>query len=420
MSAKKHILIAEDEKRTQLSLALILKGAGYTVTTVEDGAEAFETIKESYGTENRPDLLLTDIKMPGISGLDLAGLLKKTDVSIPVVAMTGFGNKETVVRLLKSGCRDYIEKPFSGEELLECIETVFHDIERENAGKSNGGVGFGNNETVSARDIRTYKLNLERLSEQFESAVDIYHKLVEVSPEDYDIPFAWENRPLADLGGDFIGIESGRDGYDILVADVAGHDLGSSFHTILIKAFFEENARKANDGPTLFYLLNRHLRESEKNERMITALFLRIDLKAMTGDIVTAGHPPLIHFSGGPDGERRSLSTNGMVLGIYDQVEFESLKFELDPGDRLFLYTYGVTGVSRLDTSDERMKLLSDHGLERILASHRSLPLAEMVSRAWSDVLAFCDAKPNDDMLLAGIEIPGKRPPGVSGEGKKR
>ncbi len=402
----KHILIAEDEKQARLSLSLILKGAGYRVTAVENGARALTELMTPEQNGRPVDLLLTDIKMPEMDGLALILALKSHGLDVPAVAMTGFGDKDAVVRLLRSGCKDYLEKPLSAGEILSCVAKVLSEAEKT-AGDRRKRPRDNGDAARLWRDIGAYKRHLDRLSAQFDSAVGAYHELVDIAPRSFSIPFAWENRPLAELGGDFIGIESRSTTHDILIADVAGHDLGAAFHTILIKAFFEENGRQHNDGSTLFHLLNRHLLESGRNQRMITALFLRIDLDAMAAWAATAGHPPLIHLPAS-GGAVRCLSTGGPVLGFQEAADFSDRRIDIRPGDRLFLYTDGVTGAARLDTADGRMKRLSEDGLKHILTAHRHIDLAEMVAASWRAVLAFCDGKPDDDLLLAGLEIPEK------------
>lgn len=406
---KKHILIAEDEKQARLSLSLILKGAGYGVAAVENGAQALAELVKTAEEGGGFDLLLTDIKMPGMDGVSLVNAIKERKLDVPSIAMTGFGDKDAVVQLLKAGCKDYLEKPLSADDVLRCVEKILAETE---AAVGGGLTPSPSHDDASRlrRDIGAYKRRLDGMSAQFDSAVGAYHELVDIDPESVAIPFAWQNRPLAPLGGDFIGIDSRGNTHDVIVADVAGHDLGASFHTILIKAFFEENARQENDGATLFHLLNRQLLESGKNQRMVTALFLRIDLDAMTGFATTAGHPPLIRLPASSEAVDR-LSSEGPVLGIHENAAFDSRTFGLGAGDRLFLYTDGVTSATRLDAADGRMTKLAESGLETILLSHRNRGFTDMVAAAWQDVLTFCDGKPDDDMLLAGLEIPETSPP---------
>lgn len=398
---KKHILFVDDETHTQLSISLILKQAGYKVTTVGSGAEALQLLSQK---QHPFDILLTDIKMPDITGLELMNLLNKHGITIPTVAITGFGNKDIVIQLMRCGCRDYLEKPFSANDLLACLENVFRTCDAEQLRQTDTRKA-NDKELKLAQEIETYKLNLEKLKSQIDSAVHVYHELIHLSPNNYAIPISWKILPLMELGGDFFGIEHNDDTYDILVADVAGHDMGSSFHTILIKAFFQENANKRNDGATLFHLINKQLVESGKNERMITSVFLRIDLKCMTAEIITAGHPPAI-YQKKTSNQFQIISTGAPVLGICDNVEFSPEQFPIAPGDRFFLYTDGVIGVTQLHPTTGHLKKLTVSGLESLLKNRQQDALERVISSVWDDLLDYCDQKPCDDMLLMGIEIP--------------
>jgi len=193
--------------------------------------------------------------------------------------------------------------------------------------------------------------------------------------------------------------------YDIFLADVSGHDLSASFHTILLKAFFEENCRKRNDGRTLFQLLNRHLLETGSNERMITALFVRMDMDRMKGEVVSAAHPPLIHVKGGSR-EIFQLSPEGDALGIYRKVEFDFFEFDMEPGDRLLLYTDGVIGASRLDLETGRKEKLGVSGLTDFVQKYEKEKLEGAIESIWKDIIDFVDEKPGDDMLLFAVEVP--------------
>ena len=223
---------------------------------------------------------------------------------------------------------------------------------------------------------------------------------------DSGVGFAYRHKALRDLGGDFLDICRTARGCDVLVADVAGHDMSASYHTVLIKAFFEENCRRGNDGEAFFRILNHSLLESGRNERMVTACFLRIDLRRLSAEIVSAGHPRVIKL-------RRDVPVpypvyaNGSVLGLMEDVVFDTKHFAVAPGDRVFLYTDGVTGAVRVDGPTGERATLGEDGLEELLAATRRLPLDRQVDVVWEEVLRHCRRKQTDDMLFVGIEIPG-------------
>jgi two-component system NtrC family response regulator len=110
------ILVVDDEKNYLLVMETLLTGAGYEVLTVDSGEEALEQIRR-----NDLDLIITDMKMPRMSGIELMEQLKQVYPDLPVIMMTAYGTVEKAVEAMKKGAFDYILKPFKNEELLLTI-----------------------------------------------------------------------------------------------------------------------------------------------------------------------------------------------------------------------------------------------------------------------------------------------------------
>ena len=114
-----HILIIDDEKNYLLVLQTLLEDEGYTVTALSDPETALAFLQES-----EVDVVVTDMKMPRITGLDVLERVKKKWPYIPVLIMTAFGTIESAVETMKYGAFDYITKPFSNDELLLSIHNA--------------------------------------------------------------------------------------------------------------------------------------------------------------------------------------------------------------------------------------------------------------------------------------------------------
>ena len=114
-----HILILDDEKNYLLVLEALLSDAGYQVTTVNDPEMALTFLEES-----EVDVLISDMKMPKMSGLEVLEAVKKNYPHIPVLIMTAFGSIESAVEVMKVGAFDYITKPFSNDELLLSVQNA--------------------------------------------------------------------------------------------------------------------------------------------------------------------------------------------------------------------------------------------------------------------------------------------------------
>ena len=119
MSEKSHILVLDDEKNYLLVLQTLLEDEGYTVTAISDPETALAFLNES-----EVDVVVTDMKMPKVTGREVLQRVKKSWPHIPVLIMTAFGSIESAVEVMKYGAFDYITKPFSNDELLLSIHNA--------------------------------------------------------------------------------------------------------------------------------------------------------------------------------------------------------------------------------------------------------------------------------------------------------
>ncbi len=112
------ILAVDDEKTVLDSMRKMLVLGGYSIDTVEKGAEALGLL------QNRDyDFVFTDLKMPGMDGVELTRAVKHLRPDIDVIVITGYATIETAVETVKSGAMDYVQKPFTEDELLEFIDS---------------------------------------------------------------------------------------------------------------------------------------------------------------------------------------------------------------------------------------------------------------------------------------------------------
>ncbi len=117
--AKPHILVVEDEPSIQEGLRDVLLFHGYDVEVVGDGLQGLALAKTG-----RYHLILLDVMLPGMNGLDVCRALREKDKSQPVLMLTAKGDEEDVVKGLQLGADDYVSKPFSIRELLARIESL--------------------------------------------------------------------------------------------------------------------------------------------------------------------------------------------------------------------------------------------------------------------------------------------------------
>ncbi len=123
------ILVVDDKEMMRDSVATLLGRRGHGVVAASGGEQALEKLGA-----RRPDVVVTDLQMPGMNGLELLAAIQEVDDGIPVIFMTAYGTIETAVKAMRSGAFDYVTKPFSGEELELTVErAIAHaSVVREN------------------------------------------------------------------------------------------------------------------------------------------------------------------------------------------------------------------------------------------------------------------------------------------------
>ena len=124
----KRILIVDDDKDLRFNLSCILKEKGYEVIAAVDGKQALNALAQS-----SPDLVLLDVRLPGMDGVELLEEMKKIEKNLPIIMLTAYSDVKSAVKAMKSGAFDYITKPFDEEELILILGKALQmqDLSRE-------------------------------------------------------------------------------------------------------------------------------------------------------------------------------------------------------------------------------------------------------------------------------------------------
>ena len=114
-----HILLVDDDEKIRSAIGNFLADRGHRLATASDGVEALERLEA-----DRPDLVLCDIRMPGMNGLLLLQAARARFPHVPVILMTGDRDVDTAIAAFRSGAQDYLKKPIKLRELIACIERL--------------------------------------------------------------------------------------------------------------------------------------------------------------------------------------------------------------------------------------------------------------------------------------------------------
>ena len=120
MSSKPKVLIVDDEERFRTTMCKLLTVRGLEVFTLGEGKEALKELREkSY------DVIILDVRMPEMTGIQVMTELRKLDPFIEVIIMTGYASVDTAKKIMELGAYDYMLKPYNVEELMEKIEAAY-------------------------------------------------------------------------------------------------------------------------------------------------------------------------------------------------------------------------------------------------------------------------------------------------------
>ena len=121
---KKKVLVIDDERIVLDSISKILTEENFTLEVSLSGRQGLE-----WATQKDYDIVLTDLRMPDIGGMRILRDVKRVKPAIPVVMITGFGTVKSAVQAMKLGAAEYLEKPFSPDELVKTVNSALHIAE---------------------------------------------------------------------------------------------------------------------------------------------------------------------------------------------------------------------------------------------------------------------------------------------------
>ncbi|MCK4754946.1 MAG: sigma-54-dependent Fis family transcriptional regulator, partial [Calditrichia bacterium] len=172
---KTKILIVDDEVDVLDLMQELFESRGYLPLTATNGVEALKVVREE-----EPDMVITDIRMPDMDGMQLLEILSNSYSNIPVIMVTAHGTIETAVEAIKMGAKDYILKPLRLDEILAKVETIaqLKNLEREN-------------EYLKSR--LAYRFNFKNIIGKSKSMNELFKLIHDVAPTAITVLIQGEN-----------------------------------------------------------------------------------------------------------------------------------------------------------------------------------------------------------------------------------
>jgi len=386
------ILIADDQQDVLDALRLLLKGHGYAIETVNSPASLLAALARS-----EFDLLLMDLNYArdttsGREGLDVLGRLQQSEDAPPVVAMTGWATVGLAVEAMQYGVSDFVEKPWSNTRLLEILQKQINlGRERRDAHRR------------AAAEARAREEALHHLHEQEREYAEARAIQENLLPREipqiagYEIAAASEAARV--VGGDYFDVlPFGAETLGICIADVAGKGMPAALLMSNLQAAVRGLSSASLPPELLCARLNSLVFKNTASDRFITFFYAQLDGPAGRLRYVNAGHnaPYLLHR----DGSHRRLGEGGGVLGVFAEQNFTAGYAELAPGDRVVLFTDGVT-----EACNSHEEEFGESRLLRILEDGRALPAATLQNRILAAVADFSGVPWTDDATLVVLAV---------------
>ena len=364
------VLIADDQPDLLDALQLLLKGHGIDFDAVTSPEAAVAALQA------RPfDLVLMDLNYTGDTtsgreGIDLLARVQAIDHLLPVIVMTGWGSVDLAVEAMRRGVRDFVQKPWDNAQL---VATLRQEIA---AGRARRLA-----EATEQRDLSEALKIQQRLLPQQIPQID-----------GWEIAASWQ--PAGGVGGDcFDAIRFGENRLALSIADVVGKGIPAALLMSNLQAAVRAFASEAVEPRALCSQVNRILCGNIAEGRFISFFYCVLDAASGVLSYTNAGHyfPAVVKLDGGVE----RLEAGGPVLGVLAGATYAQAHVALEPGDRVVLFTDGLTEARNADGEEFGEARLLDAARR-----HRACSAPALQARLAGAVTAFTGGTLQDDATL--------------------
>jgi phosphoserine phosphatase RsbU/P len=370
------LLVADDQPDVLEALRLLLSQHDFSVQLVTAPVTVLERLRE-----DDFDLLLMDLNYSrdttsGDEGLQLLRDTRAFDPSLPVVVMTAWGNIELAVEAMRSGAQSFVQKPWDNAGLVQVLQR----------------------EVARGRGLREQSARHQR--EEREAQLIQRALLPAALPGNAHFQLAGTWQPAEGFGGDcYDAALVGATTLTMSIADVAGKGLPAALLMSSLQAAVRAFAVDSTPPAAICASVNRLLCGQMIAGRFATMCVLRLDRAREVVTYANAGHNPLLLARASGVVER--LAAGGTVLGVFPDVEFRGAELPLMSGDRLVLYTDGITEAPNADDEE-----YGEARLAARLVAHRHLDAVALHKALLDDVARFASARGlQDDATLLVVAV---------------
>lgn len=349
------LLIIDDDEVVRTSLAAYLEDSGFNVLQAGNGLQGLQVFEQEH-----PDLIICDLRMPQVDGLELIRRINQLETDTPVIVVSGAGVMSDAVEALRLGAADYLIKPLEDLAVLE--HSVRRALDRHALRLENQRY----REELEAAN-RELQASLHLLQEDQNAGRQVQMNMLPVTPWTVDgLHFAHQIIPSLYLSGDFVDyfrVDERRIAF--YLADVSGHGASSAFVTVLLKFMTTRLLYESRRGGTLPEFkpsevlghINRGLINCKLGKH-VTMLGGVIDEESGKLTYSIGGHLPLpVLYS---ERQAHYLTGRGLPVGLFEEATYEDQVMDLPTSFSLTLMSDGILDLLPGDTLKEKEAALPE------------------------------------------------------------
>lgn len=408
--AKVAVLVVDDDLSNRESLSRRLLRRGYEVATAAGGPEALRLLDE-----REFDVVLLDVMMPGMNGLEVLEKIRRTrpPTQLPVVMATAKDDTEDIVKAFSLGANDYVTKPLDFAVVLARVQTQV--LMRQAVARA-----LDLDRRLRDRNIELESANAqllraaERATAELRAAAEVQAAfLPKFPPPVAGVRCAWAFEPCQELAGDSLNAIALDDHHvGLYVLDVSGHGVAASLlavaatrllstigntDSLLLDPAPDGGLPQPADPAKVAAQLNERLPWNDATRQFLTLYYATLDAKNGLFTYTSAGHPPAVRVPA--QGTPHLLEGSGLPIGLATE-PYDRQQIQLNPGDRVYLYTDGITEAMNADRD-----LFGDERLMNALHEGSSLDLKHSINLVMQRIHEWRGIAPNrDDATVLAVE----------------
>lgn len=363
-------LIADDQPDVLEALRLLLKNEGFHTEAAQSPAAVLDKLRSDSFDLILMDLNYTRDTTSGNEGLDLLARIQAIDDTLPVVAMTAWASVDLAVEAMRRGVCDFVLKPWENSQL---VRTLKCQVEKG----------------------RNKRRQLRREREEFEDAHAAGLALLPRGiPEIPGFQIAAASQAARTLSGDYFDVlDLGEGKLALAIGDVIGKGVPAALLMSNVQATVRALVTPSLEPSDLAAKLNQSIRRNTTQGKFVTFFCGVLDSASRTLTYTNAGHcaPIVVRSSGAVE----RLEAGGAVLGVFAEWSYEQAAVTLAPGDRLLLFTDGIT-----EAENGSQEEFGEDRLVKTATSLRTQSAAAMKGQILGAVERFTDGRRQDDATL--------------------